>query len=140
LTKLFLKDFEKNGGGYIMNVASLAAYMPGPRMAAYYASKAYVTKLTEAIWFEQRKKGSKVKITAVCPGPVKTEFWKNSNLKINIPSPSAEKVAKKAIEAMFKNKAIVVPGGIAKATKAIAFCLPKPLMRRLMYRLHGFLV
>ena len=61
LTKLYLCEFEKKGGGYILNVSSLASFSPGPLFSSYYASKAYVTNLTKAIAFELKKKKSKTK-------------------------------------------------------------------------------
>ena len=72
LTKLFLRDFIARDYGYILNVASIAGYLPGPLMAGYYASKAYVLRLSEAIYGELRRKKSNVHITALCPGPVQT--------------------------------------------------------------------
>ena len=70
LTKLFLNDFKKKNKGYILNVASSAAFLPGPLMASYYASKAYVLNLTTAINEELKQSGSDVYVGALCPGPV----------------------------------------------------------------------
>ena len=74
LTKLFLRDFVKRDSGIVLNVASSAGFLAGPLMASYYASKNYVVRLTQAIYEELRRKKSNVKISAFCPGPVKTEF------------------------------------------------------------------
>ena len=74
LTKMFLKDMKKKNKGYILNVSSSAAFQPGPLMATYYSTKAYVLHLTEAIWYELKKEKSNVKISCLCPGPVKTNF------------------------------------------------------------------
>lgn len=74
LTKLFLQDMCKKNSGYILNVASIAGFMPGPHMATYHATKAYVLKLTQSIYEELRKRNSNVKISALCPGPIKTPF------------------------------------------------------------------
>ena len=74
LTKLFLKDFTARDAGYLLNVSSASAFAPGPLMAAYYASKVYVLHLTLAIWKELRRQNSRVSISALCPGPVNTEF------------------------------------------------------------------
>ena len=68
LTKLFLKDFVKKDNGYILNVASSAAFQPGPLMATYYSTKSYVYNLTLAIYEELRKINSNVKISCLCPG------------------------------------------------------------------------
>ena len=74
LTKLFLKDMVKKDKGYILNVASAAGFGSGPLMATYYATKSYVLNLTEAIAYELKKKKSKVSVSILCPGPVKTNF------------------------------------------------------------------
>ena len=76
LTKLFLIDFLKKDSGYILNVCSSAGFMAGPRLSTYYATKNYITKLTLAINEELRQKGSNVSISALCPGPVNTNFNK----------------------------------------------------------------
>lgn len=67
LTKLYLKDMIEKDSGHILNVASIAGFMPGPLMCAYYASKAYVVRLSEGIREELKKKKSKVKISLLCP-------------------------------------------------------------------------
>ena len=70
LTKLFLKNFKEKDKGYILNVASSAAFEPGPLMAAYYASKSYVLRLSQSIYEELRRDKSHVHISCLCPGPV----------------------------------------------------------------------
>ncbi|MGN1133404.1 MAG: SDR family NAD(P)-dependent oxidoreductase [Oscillospiraceae bacterium] len=110
LTKLFLQDFIKNDYGYILNVSSSAGLMPGGAyMSAYYASKAYVTSLTSGINEELRRMKSKVSISALCPGPVKTEFNKVANVKFNLKSISAKQCAVKAVNGMFQRKLIITP-------------------------------
>ncbi len=81
LTKLFLIDFTKRDYGYILNVCSSAGFLVGPRLNTYYATKNYITKLTMAIYEELKHQHSHVHISALCPGPVATEFKKC--LKIN---------------------------------------------------------
>ena len=76
LTKLFLKKFVKEDRGYILNVCSSAGFLAGPKLATYYATKNYVLKLTMAIYEELRHEKSSVVISALCPGPVSTEFNK----------------------------------------------------------------
>ena len=110
LTKLFLKDMVKRDSGYILNVASIAGFMPGPLMATYYSTKAYVVRLTESIRMELFMKHSKVKICALCPGPVKTNFDNVANVKFSIKGQSSEYVAKYAIKKLFKNKMLIFPG------------------------------
>ena len=109
LTKLFLKDFIKNNHGRILNVASMAAFTPGPYMATYYATKAYVLNLSLAISEELKKDKSNVKISVFCPGPVNTNFNNVANVKFNIESISSEYAAKYAIDNMFKNKLVIIP-------------------------------
>ena len=111
LTKLFLEDFKKKDKGYILNVASSAAFMPGPMMATYYATKAYVLHFTEAIYEELRQNGSHVYIGALCPGPVSTNFNKVAGVRFNISSLSARYVARYAIDSIIhNNKLIIIPG------------------------------
>ena len=84
LTKLFLNDFVARNKGYILNVASSAAFQPGPLMATYYSTKAYVLHLTEAIYEELRKNNSNVWISVLCPGPVNTEFYKVAKVRFSL--------------------------------------------------------
>ena len=76
LTKLYLTEMCKKNSGKILNVSSIAGSMPGPLMSAYYASKAYVVRLTQAVREELRKEKSNVKVGVLCPGPVDTNFNK----------------------------------------------------------------
>ena len=111
LTKLFLKDMVKKNSGYILNVSSSASFQAGPLMATYYASKSYVTRLTVAIYEELRRKKSKVHISCLCPGPVKTNFNNVADVKFSMKGMDSDKVAKYAIDKMLKkNKLIIVPG------------------------------
>ena len=109
LTKLFLKDFVKRDSGYILNVASSAAFEPGPLMATYYSTKAYVLRLTTSIYEELRRNKSNVHVSVLCPGPVKTNFNNVANVKFDIKSISSEYCAEYAIKKMFKNKLIIIP-------------------------------
>lgn len=112
LTKLFLKDFTKRNYGRILNVASIAGFMPGPYMATYYATKNYIVSLSLAIYEELKKDNSKVKISIFCPGPVDTNFSKVADVKFNIASISSEYASKVAIEGMFQNKLVIVPNNM----------------------------
>ena len=91
LTKLFLKDFVKRDSGYILNVSSSAAFQAGPLMATYYGTKAYVLRLTTAIYEELRKLKSNVHVSVLCPGPVKTNFNNVANVKFEIKSTTTVK-------------------------------------------------
>ena len=110
LTKLFLKDFIKRDSGYILNVASSAAFQPGPLMATYYSTKSYVYNLTLSIYGELKKKKSKVHISCLCPGPVDTNFNNVANCEFKAKSLSSEYVVNYALNKMFKNKLLIIPG------------------------------
>ena len=112
LTKLFLKDFTKRNYGRILNIASMAGFMPGPYMATYYATKAYILNLSLAISEELAQGQSNVHISVFCPGPVKTNFNKVANVHFNIQSLSAKQAAKIAVEGMFKQKTIILPNNM----------------------------
>ncbi len=110
LMKLFLGDFIKKGYGYILNVGSLAAFLPGPMMATYYGTKSYVYKLTLAVREELRRKGSKVYCGVLCPGPVATEFNSRAGVKFATKGIEPKYCADYAIEKMFEEKAVIIPG------------------------------
>ena len=112
LTKLFLKDFTKRNYGRILNVSSMAGFMPGPYMATYYATKNYITSLSLAIYEELKKDKSNVKISIFCPGPVNTNFNNIADVKFNIPSISSEEAARIAINGMLEDKLIIVPNNM----------------------------
>ena len=109
LTKLFLQGFIKKDSGYILNVCSSAGFMAGPRLSTYYATKNYVTKLTMAINEELRQNKSKVQISALCPGPVDTNFNNVAKGEFSIKGADPKYVAKYAIDKMFKGKMIIIP-------------------------------
>ena len=98
LTKLYLIDMKKVNKGHILNVASIAGFMPGPLMATYYATKSYIVRLSEGIREELNKEKSNVKISILCPGPVKTNFTKVANVKFNLREANSYTVAKYAID------------------------------------------
>ena len=110
LTKFFLKDMIKRDKGYILNVSSAASFSAGPLMATYYATKGYVTKLSMGIYEELRRKKSNVHISVLCPGPVNTNFNKIANVEFADKGMDSKVVAKYAIDKMFKNKLIIIPG------------------------------
>lgn len=136
LTKLFLKDFIEKDRGYILNVASLAAFGAGPLMAGYYGSKAYVLKITQAIYQELRACNSKVVVSALCPGPVATQFNERAGVKFSVAPMKSMRVAKYAIKQMFKGKLIILPGIVAKATAAVSGVMPLKLMLSACYNIQ----
>lgn len=131
LTKLFLKDFKEKDRGYILNVASSAAFLPGPGMATYYATKAYVLRLTEAISYELKEANSNVYIGALCPGPVKTEFNEVADVEFKVPQLSSEEVSKYAIDKMFDGKTVIVPGNLMKLNRFISKVLPTNMLLKI---------
>ena len=110
LTKLYLKDLVKRDSGYILNVASSAAFQPGPLMATYYSTKSYVYNLTLALYEELKVKKSNVHISCLCPGPVNTNFNNVANCEFKVKSLSSEYVVKYAIDKMLAGKFIIIPG------------------------------
>lgn len=133
LTKLFLRDFIERDSGYILNVASSAAFLPGPLMAAYYAGKAYVLRLSEAIYGELKRCGSHVRVTALCPGPVRTEFNRVADVEFIVRGLSAEQVAQAGIEGMLRGKRIVVPGLLMQCGRFVTRVLPTRVLLRASY-------
>ncbi len=136
LTKLFLKDFKKRNYGYILNVASAAAFLPGPLMSCYYATKAYILHLTLAINEELKHDNSDVYIGALCPGPVDTEFNKIAKVKFTVKSLSSEYVTKYALTKMFKKKKIIIPGNTTKFAITFSKLLPMKLKLIISYHLQ----
>lgn len=134
LTKLFLKDMVKNNKGKILNVASIAGFAPGPLMAAYYSSKAYVLRLTESIYEELKKQKSNVTISVLCPGPVATNFNNVANVKFSIKALSSEYVAKYAIDKTLKGKLVIVPGMKIKILRILSKLSPDKLTMKIIYQ------
>ncbi len=124
LFKLFTADFKERNSGKILNVASMAGFAPGPYMAAYYASKAYVLRLTQSVAHELKEEGSAVTVSALCPGPVDTEFNKVAGVHFATPSLSSEYVAKYAVTELVKGKTVIVPGTAMKAAAAFSKLTP----------------
>jgi len=128
LTKLFLKDMIKKDRGYILNVASIAAFMPGPLMATYYATKAYVLRLTQAIHTELKSKKSNVVISVLCPGPVDTRFNEVSGANFKIKPLTSDYVAEYALKKMFRRKLVIVPGFTIKLARLSSKIVPDSIL------------
>jgi short-subunit dehydrogenase len=136
LTKLFLSDMKAKDKGYVLNVASSAAFQAGPLMATYYATKAYVLRLTTALYEELRKDKSKVVISCLCPGPVKTNFNRVAKVEFELKSLTSEYVAKYAIDEMFKKKLIIIPGLYMKILCTISRVIPTKLLLKVTYNIQ----
>ncbi len=113
LMKLAIPQMQDAGGGRILNVASTAGFLPGPNMAVYHATKAYVLSLSEAVAFELR--GSGVTLSALCPGATRTNFFKDADMEgirlLKLAPPArADKVARTGWRGMLRGKAVIVPG------------------------------
>lgn len=136
LTKLFLQDFIKRDQGYILNVCSSAGFMAGPRLSTYYATKNYVTKLTMAIHEELRMMRSHVVISALCPGPVATEFNQVAHGTFAIREASSYEVARYAIDKLFQKKMIIVPTFLMKLTLFFNRFAPYRLSLYIAYKIQ----
>lgn len=133
LTKLYLADMKKRGSGKILNVASIAGFMPGPLMATYYATKAYIVRLSEGIREELKKEKSKIQISILCPGPVHTNFNHVANVKFYMREANSQKVADYAIKKMEQGKFYIVPGLDVKLARVGAKIVPTPLISKITY-------
>ena len=137
LTKSIVKDMEKrNTDTYILNVASSAAFQPGPLMSTYYATKSYVYQLTEALYYEEKKKKTKVHISVLCPGPVDTNFNKVAGVQFSVKPLKSSYVAKYAVDKMFKEKMLIIPGMKMKISKFLGRFLSDKFLLRTIYRIQ----
>jgi short-subunit dehydrogenase len=139
LSNFALQAMLKAGKGRIMNVASTAAFMPGPGMAVYYASKAFVLSFSEALTREL--KGSGISVTTLCPGSTDTGFAMTAGLGKSLmhrilPVATAEEVANAGYKAMMKGKAIEIPGLINKLSALTPRFSPRSMVRDMIYRIH----
>ena len=136
LTKLFLKDMIKKDKGYIMNIASSAGFLAGPYLNTYYATKNYVTKWTMAIYEELRRVKSNVVISCLCPGPVNTNFNNVAGGAVVINGLESDYVAKYAVDKMFKNKLVIIPGFIVRMGVFFNKFLSNKMSLRIVYNIQ----
>ncbi len=128
---IFIQDMVERGKGSILNVASIGAFQPGPYMSVYYASKAYVLSLSEALYVEM--KGTGVFVGALCPGPTKTNFqqrahFHNEGLKVKQADPSF--IALLGYEQIKKRRVIVINGVVNRLMILGIKFLPRGLIRQ----------
>ena len=136
LTKLYLKEMIKKDSGKILNVASIAGFMPGPLMTTYYSTKNYVVRFSESIREELRRKKSKVQISILCPGPVDTNFNKVADVEFALKGLSSEYVAKYAINKFLKGKFYIVPGWKIKLARIGAKLAPASFVAKISYNMQ----
>ena len=133
LSLMFVDSLVRHRGG-ILNVASMAAFLPGPGMAVYYASKAYVLSFGEALHHELSDRG--VRVTTLCPGPVPTEFQARSGMQLNAAARalelSAERVAQIGYDAFMRGKRVVVAGTGNRIAVSLMRLVPNALLLRLI--------
>jgi hypothetical protein len=133
LSLMFVDSLARHRGG-ILNVASLAAFLPGPGMAVYYASKAYVLSFSEALHRELSERG--VRVTALCPGPVPTEFQARAGLSLPAAARmlelSAERVAQIGYDAFMAGKRVVIAGIGNRIVVSLMRLVPHALLLRLV--------
>ncbi|MBF0847849.1 SDR family NAD(P)-dependent oxidoreductase, partial [Streptococcus danieliae] len=136
-THLFLKDMKKKNYGNIINLASVASFMPGPQMSVYYATKAYVLSLTEAL--SEELKGTNIYITAVCPGPTKTDFETNASVSFSSVRMQsvAEMVAYSYGEISKRKKVIIIPGLNNRIYIRFLKLLPKSVIRKIVNQVQS---
>lgn len=124
LFKLFLRDFKKRGCGYILNTSSAAGFLPGPMFSSYYASKAYIVRMTQAVREELRAARCNVHVSMLCPGPVSTEFSETARVKFLTAPYSSEKLAEHAVREMFGGSLLICENGFSKAVLRLSKLVP----------------
>lgn len=130
LTKLFVQSMEH---GVILNVASMAGFLPTPRLAAYAATKAYVHSLSRAIDYELRKAKKPIRVLTLCPGPVDTNFSVAAGGHSAVRGMSAQRCSRIAVRGIFANRAAILPGFGNKAGRFLLRFLPLSWVFPLIY-------
>ena len=133
LMKLYLNDMVERDSGQILNVASIAGFMPGPLMSTYYATKNYVVSLSEGVREELRKRKSKVRISILCPGPVKTNFDNVAGVSFSLKGKTSDEVAKFTVKQLKRDKFYIIPGMDIKLLRLISGIVPNSLITRIVY-------
>ena len=139
LTRLFLPGMVERGHGYILNVASTAAFQPGPLMAVYYASKAFALSFSEAL--ARELKGTGVTVTALCPGPTSTGFvaaahLERSGLFKNLPVGAPGPVARRGVDAMLDGRVVAFYGALNRFMAFGVRFQPRALTSSLIYNIQ----
>lgn len=133
LCRLYGESFAKKNRGTILNVSSAAAFGIGPLMSEYYATKAYVYKLSLALNQEFIRRKKKVQVSVLCPGPVSTEFNAVAEVKFNLKSQTSEAVAKYAIKKVLSGKIIIIPSKMISLGKFASRFVSDRMLSRIGY-------
>jgi short-subunit dehydrogenase len=133
LSFVMIPEMVQRGGGSILNVASTAAFQPGPKMAVYFATKAFVLSFTEALHEEWKDGG--IKVSALCPGPTRTEFGEVAGIgtlgSFDRLSMEAGPVVRAGLDGLERNRAIVIPGSINKLGAWSTRFAPRSVVRKI---------
>ena len=133
LSFVVLNDMRLRGEGAILNVASTAAFQPGPKMAVYFATKAFVLSFTEALHEEMKPHG--IKVSCLCPGPTRTEFGDvagfGGNGLFDRVAMNSPEVVRAGLKGLDKNHAVIVPGWMNKVTAASTRFAPRSIVRKI---------
>lgn len=133
LSQEFIKTQKK---GYILNVASIAAFLPGPLLSTYYASKAYVLSLSTAVNEELKRSGKPISVTTLCPGPMKTEFFSTAGASKEFATAAPRDCAKRGLKAMFRRKSLVFSDNLTALGALGSRFLPLGLITKISYRVQ----
>lgn len=136
LTKLFLRDFRRRGGGRILCVASSAGFMTGPMLSSYYASKNYVVRLHLAIREELRRERSPITISVLCPGPVDTNFNNRAGVRFSLKPADARYVARYGVDNALRGKAVIIPTLKMKLALLGAKVCPESMLAPITYHIQ----
>ena len=134
LTKFAL---ETMNSGKIVNISSLAAYLPTPKLASYAATKAYVSSYSEAINYELKKTNKSLKVLTVAPGPVKTEFNQVAQVKQKLKALDVKTCVKIIIKGIEKNKSLIIPGFKMKLLYFLVKIIPKKILLSTSYKIQN---
>lgn len=134
LLKHFVNFFKDKENCYILNVCSSASFFSGPLMGTYYATKNYLYSLSLAVYQELKEEGSKINLSVLCPGPVKTNFWNVANVNFQVKPISSEKVAKIAVRKMFAKKLIIIPEFKMKMAKFFSRFISEKRLLKIVYK------
>lgn len=133
LTKLFVKSMNK---GVIMNVASMAGFIPTPLMATYSATKSFVLNFSRSVNYELKKNKSEIRVISLNPGPVVTEFGKVAQTKQKMQGMSAERCARIAVKGLLRKKSVIIPGFLMNLMAVMVKIIPSGLILPVAYRIQ----